>query len=77
MEFVSAPFAFVVMIVVLLFLAVFCYDLGCSANTIRPGTGNGMINIAAAAGLLTVLTSVNLTLLHKSKKKTGKPTKKK
>ncbi len=68
MEFISPKTALIVMIVVLVFIAAFCYDLGCSANTIRPGTGNGMLNIAAASGLLTVLTGINLTLLYKNRK---------
>lgn len=77
MHFLSTKFISVVIIAVLVSLAAFCYDLGRSANTIRPGTGDGMFNIATAAGLLTILTTINLTLLHKSKKKTGKKKKKK
>jgi len=72
MEFISPQSALIVMIVVLVFIAAFCYDLGCSANTIRPGTGNGMLNIAAASGLLTVLTGINLTLLYKDRKRKRK-----
>ena len=72
MEFISAHFALAVMLIILISLAVFCYDLGCSANVIRPGTGDTMIGISAASGLLTVLTGVNLTMIHKGKRKKSK-----
>jgi O-antigen/teichoic acid export membrane protein len=63
----SVKSALFMMIIILIFLAAFCYDLGCSANTIRPGTGNRMLSISAASGMLTILTAVNLTLLFKGK----------
>ncbi len=56
-----------VMILVLVFIAVFCYDLGSSANTILPGRGDGLISISAASGAFVVLTAVNLVLLQKKK----------
>jgi hypothetical protein len=77
MGLISMPSVLGVFILVLLFLAAFSYDLGCSANTIRPGTGDGMISIATASGLLTVLAGINLTLVYKTTKGKVKHTKKK
>jgi len=78
MELKSLKFAFAAALVFLIVIAYFCYDLGCAANGIRPGTGDAMLSIAVASGLLTVLTAVNLSFLHLRKtlpKKPGKPAK--
>ncbi len=52
-----------------IFLTFFCYDVGYSANGIRPGIGDGMYNIAAASGLLAVLTGLNLAGKIRKRKK--------
>ena len=80
MGFINVNSALVVIIVVLVVMTAFCYDLGRSANEIKPGAGDGMTSIAMAAGLLTILTAVNVTVAYGKKRKgkgTGKKGKKK
>jgi len=52
------------MVIILMSIAAFCYDLGCAANTFLPGRGDQMINLAIASAALTVLTAVNLMYIH-------------
>ena len=68
MEFITVNSALVVLMVVLVFLAFYCYDLGRSANEIHPGTGDSMTSLGASAGFLMILTAVNFTVLFTSKK---------
>jgi hypothetical protein len=62
---VSAKVAMGVMVLLLVFIAAFCYELGCSANAILPGRGNAMITLAAASAVFTVLAAMNMLILHK------------
>jgi len=61
----SVKAALVVMAALLAFIAVFCYDVGCSANTIRPGRGDPMITISGAAVAFTLLTGLNAAYVHR------------
>ena len=54
---------------ILAILAFFCYDVGNSANCIKPGIGDGMLTISMASGLLTILTGVNLSIMQRRKKR--------
>ena len=61
----SVKAALVVMAGLLAFIAAFCYDLGCSANTIRPGRGDVLITISGAAVAFTLLTALNVAFVHR------------
>jgi hypothetical protein len=61
--------ALALLLLILVFMSVFCYDVGSSANSIKPGIGDGMCNIAAASGLLAVLTGLNLAGNIRKKRK--------
>ena len=71
MGFIDVNSVLVVIILVLVAMTAFCYDLGRSANDIKPGAGDPMTSIAMAAGLLTILTAVNVTVAYR-KGKMGK-----
>ena len=69
MGFINVNSVFIVVIAVLVFLAMFCYDLGASADQIRPGAGAGMTGLALVAGLVTVFTAATITFTYNNKRK--------
>jgi hypothetical protein len=52
---------------ILAFLAVFCYEVGCSANSLLPGRGNSMLGLGASAAVFTTLVAMNIVLLTKGR----------
>lgn len=69
MGFDSTDYALVMIITILVIMAFFCYEVGNSANGIKPGIGDRMLTISMASGLLTILTGVNLTIMQRKKKR--------
>lgn len=61
--------AFGLILVILVIICTFSYDLGVSSNTIRNGQGNGLIGISAASGLFTVLMALNLSIIIRNEKR--------
>jgi hypothetical protein len=65
----TKDFALLLITAILAILALFCYDVGNSANCIKPGIGDGMLTISMASGILTILTGVNLTIMQKKRRR--------